>query len=76
MALTDVMVAVGDGEEAAAVSPAAASEADSGDEPEVSSEADNPAAPQSSEAGMEVSAASEEAPEAPTAPEEREQTPQ
>lgn len=52
MALTDVMVAVGDGEEAAAGG---------------------------SEAGMEVSAASgeaPEAPEAPSAPEEREQTPQ
>lgn len=76
MALTDVMVAVGDGEEAAEVSPEAAPEADSGEAPEASSEADNPAAPQSSEAGGEVSAASEEAPEAPTAPEERKQTTQ
>ena len=49
MALTDVMVAVGDGEEAA-----------TGD----------------SEAGMEVSAAAEGSPEAPSALEEREQTPQ
>ena len=89
MALTDVMVAVGEEDDAgvssaaetevgsvAAVSPAAASEADSGDEPEVSSEADNPATPQSSEAGMEASTASEEAPEAPPAPENREQTSQ
>ena len=76
MALTDVMVAVGDGEEAAEVSPTAAPEADSGEAPEVSSEADNPAAPQSSEAGGEVSDASEEVPEAPTAPEERKQTTQ
>ena len=76
MALTDVMVAVGDGEEAAEVSPEAAPEADSGQAPEASSEADNPAAPQSSEAGGEVSAASEEVPEAPTAPEERKQTTQ
>lgn len=87
MALTDVMVAVGEEDDAgvssaaepeassaAAVSPAAASEADSGEAPEVSSEADNPATPQSSEAGMEASAASEETPEAP--PEEREQTSQ
>jgi len=99
MALTDVMVAVGDDEEAeaevssaampeagaaAAVpeasSPAAGSpaapEADSGEAPEVSSEADYPATPQSSEAGMEASAASEETPQAPSAPEEREQTSQ
>ena len=97
MALTDVMVAVGDDEEAeaevswaampeagAAVavpeasSPAAGSpaapEADSGEAPEVSSEADYPATPQSSEADMEASTASEEAPQAP--PEEREQTSQ
>ena len=87
MALTDVMVAVGEEDDAgvssaaepeassaAAVSPAAASEADSGETPEVSSEANNPATPQSSEAGMEASAASEEAPEAP--PENREQTSQ
>lgn len=82
MALTDVMVAVGDGEEAAAavsqgaVSEAeAVSEADSesaseaglGDAPEVSSEA-----AEGSETGMEVSAA----PEAPPASEEQEQTPQ
>lgn len=79
MALTDVMVAVGEEDDAGvssaaepeassatAVSPAAASEADLGDEPEVSSEADNPATPQSSEAGM----------EAPSAKEEREQTSQ
>ena len=89
MALTDVMVAVGEEDDAevssaaepeassaAAVSPAAASEADSGDEPEVSSEADNTATPQSSEAGMEASAAPGEAPEAPPAPENREQTSQ
>ena len=90
MALTDVMVAVGEEDDAevssaaepeassaAAVSPAAASEADSGEAPEVSSEADNTAAPQSSEAGMEASAASEETPEAPEAPpENREQTSQ
>ena len=89
MALTDVMVAVGEEDDAgvssaaeqeassvAAVSPTAASEADSGDEPEVSSEADNTATPQSSEAGMEASAAPGEAPEAPPAPENREQTSQ
>ena len=88
MALTDVMVAVGEEDDAgvssaaepeasspAAVSPAAF-EADSGEAPEVSSEADNPATPQSSEAGMEASTASEEAPEAPPAPENREQTSQ
>lgn len=86
-ALTDVMVAVGEEDDAgvssaaepeassaAAVSSAAASETDSGEAPEVSSEADYPATPQSSEAGMEASAASEEAPEAP--PENREQTSQ
>ena len=89
MALTDVMVAVGEEDDAevssaaepeassaAAVSPAAASEADSGEAPEVSSEADYPATPQSSEAGKEASAASEEAPEALPAPENREQTSQ
>ena len=89
MALTDVMVAVGEEDDAgvssaaepeassaAAVSPAAASEADSGEAPEVSSEADYPATPQSSEAGKEASAAPGEAPEAPPAPENREQTSQ
>ena len=89
MALTDVMVAVGEEDDAevssaaepeasspAAVSPAAASEADSGEAPEVSSEADYPATPQSSEAGKEASATSEEAPEAPPAPGNREQTSQ
>ena len=90
MALTDVMVAVGEEDDAevssaaepeassaAAVSPAAASEADSGEAPEVSSEADYLATPQSSEAGMEASAAPGEAPEAPeTPPENREQTSQ
>ena len=89
MALTDVMVAVGEEDDAgvssaaepeagsaAAVSPATTPEADSGEAPEVSSEADYPATPQSSEAGMEASAASEEAPEAPSAKEEREQTSQ
>ena len=82
MALTDVMVAVGDGEEAeeevssaaSEASSAAASEADSGEAPEVSSEANYPATPQSSEAGMEAATASAEASEAP--PEEREQTSQ
>ena len=77
MALTDVMVAVGEEDDAgvssaaepeagsaAAVSPATTPEADSGEAPEVSSEADNPATPQSSEAGMEAP------------PEEREQTSQ
>ena len=89
MALTDVMVAVGEEDDAgvssaaepeassaAAVSPATASEADSGETQEVSSEADYPATPQSSEAGKEVSAAPGEAPEAPPAPENREQTSQ
>ncbi len=89
MALTDVMVAVGEegdaevssaaepeASSAAAVSPAATSEADSGETPEVSSEADYPATPQSSEAGMEASDAPGEAPEAPPAPENREQTSQ
>ena len=83
MALTDVMVAVGEEDEAGVSSAAvpeagsaAASEADSGEAPEVSSEADYPATPQSSEADMEASTASEEAPQAPSAPEEREQTSQ
>ena len=88
MALTDVMVAVGEEDDAGVSSAAepeassaaevssAASEADSGEAPEVSSEADNPATPQSSEAGMEASTASGEAPEAPPAPENREQTSQ
>ena len=85
MALTDVMVAVGEEEEAEAevssaavpeAGAAAASEADSGEAPEVSPEADNPATPQSSEVGKEASAAPGEAPEAPPAPENRKQTSQ